>query len=258
MATPTVSLAPSLVPGAQLRELGTAISYVFKSLFERTEDAFKRVHLMKRDSHGQFMPFNIYNPNTETFTTSLNNSYIEDNDGNIYYDEPADMVAGKCAGLLAGVPLYTLGKIGWHVCKTPLQVVKVVLNTLVGMGQKLAAMELYGAVRELGNGCSQAVRETAEEIFEVVKAPLFGLGMEFAAVYGLVKPFHARYAVQKIEHAWYCGVSYKQDIRHDYDHSLMAFFAGIRDGKPWYLAYCFQIRGNTHNPKYHIIRREPV
>jgi hypothetical protein len=211
------------------------------SLCERTNAAFRRVHVEKKDENGNLKLYNVTDPDTgkavkDPATGKVKKksviTYIEDiRTGNLYLDEEAHVVAFKCFVLVFAIPFYTVGKMAWHLFKIPC-------------------------------GLFQSLEIVGNNLLEVVKAPLFGIGAELAAIGGIIKPYKFRTWEAIVENKWQNGVSYKEDFRkippRKGENCWQAFMKDIRQKRPLYLAYCFQVRGNVNDPRIHVIRRESL
>ena len=232
---------------------------------------FQRVHLQKKDAEGNIKTYYQKDKegryvldetgNYKTFNTL---SYIEDlKTGDLYLDESWDIVAVKCAAIALLVnPFYTLGKLSFYICKTPIEMTVITLDIIAKVGQQFAMCKFYEGCIEIRNGCSQLFDIAGDGLFEIVKIPIFSLSVELAAIYGMVKPYHGREFEALIEKAWQRGASYKDDFRNiparTGENCWQAFINDMQLAHPFYLAHCFQVRGNTHNPRIVVLRREPT
>jgi len=253
----------SLSPFDQFQQLLYSVGSVFNSLCERTDAAFQRVHVMKKDENGSIKLYDVKDKITgETNRTAIL-TYIEDvKTGELYMDEEAHVVAFKCALVVLGMPFYTLGKMVWHAVKTPLEIGALALNILAEAGSDFAQGKLYEGSTLLRKGLIQSSEKLGNGVYEIIKSPIFGIGAAFGGICGVIKPFRGRTIEARVENAWQNGVSHKNDFRNipprAGENCLQAFFKDVLDSRPFYLAHCFQIRGNTHDPSVTVIRRSPV
>jgi hypothetical protein len=245
---------------------------VVDALFERTDAAFRKVHVTKLDEQGKLKYYDVVDPNTGKVVKdpvtgkpkkNPEVTYIEDiRTGNLYLNEDARTVAFKCALLLLAIPFYTVGRMAWHLCKTPFAVGAVAFEALAKSGEQFARLKCSEGFKEMGRGLFKALDTAGDELFEVVKAPFFGLGAEFVAFCGIFKPHHFRGWEALIEKKWQNGASYKDDFRNiparKNENCLQAFVKDVREKRPFYLAYCFQVRGNVNDKRIQVIRRESL
>jgi hypothetical protein len=157
------------------------------------------------------------------------------------------------------LPIYVVGQLSWCTIKTAFEVGKTALDTLARVGQQLRQGEYCEGVTQVWRGLSQEMGILSHGLFEIIKAPLFGLGVELAALYGIFKPYHGRKFEAMIEKAWQQGASYKKDVRIEPHPCNKKNCWEDFDTRPFYLAYCFQVRGNVHDTqRISVIKREPL
>lgn len=266
----TAASTSYLTPSAQIQQLCNAITSLFGSLTESTDSAFQRVHVTKRDASGNIRFYEkketVIDPNTgasTVVTTQISDlTYIEDvKTGELYRDEPTYTVATKCSLTALGIPFYAIAKMGWHTAKTPLQIGSIAISAIGRVGQLFFSGNFCEAAKEAQREIVQIFEVLGTGLFEIVKAPLFALGCELAAIYGIFKPYHGRKFEALIENAWQQGVSQKLDFRNvaarPDENCLTAFFKYVRDSHPFYLAHCFQVRGSTRSPLVTVTARNP-
>lgn len=256
-----VSPAGRLSPYSQVQQFCSSLWSLANSVCESTDTAFRRVHVMKRGADGNIKLYDV-KVDGETRRVGVL-SYIEDiKTGNMYLDEPGYIVSFKCALIALGMPLYTTGKMAWHLFKTPIEITAIAIDTIVRVGQLLVRQRLQEGATEMRRGLFQIADTFGTGLFEIIKAPLFGLGMELAALYGIFKPHHGRKFEAMVESAWQKGASYKDDFRNipprENETCWEAFMKDIKEARPFYLAHCFQVRGNTAEPRVIVIRRDAL
>lgn len=241
----TVSSVDFLSPASQLEQLGAGIADFFQS------DEFRRVVVSKKDEHGNFKTYK----DNKTGEVKNTITYIENAlTGELYLDEPMEVIASKCATLAFAIPFFTVGKMIWYAVKTPLEIGAIALQVLAGLVRgecpplKERGIEM---LQTLGNG-----------LFEVVKAPFFGLAAEIAAIYGIFRPLPGRAIIARIEYGWQLGISYKNDCRDrlcfDQPNCWQAFLNDVTGDRAFYVARCFQVRGNVNDPRIVMIRRQAL
>ena len=252
-----------LTPFEQMQQFCSAIGSLLGSLCEKTESAFRRVHLMKKDADGNIKFYDVKNIETgETKKISVL-SYIEEIEtGDLQKDEPAHVVAQKCAWVALAIPFYTAGAMAWNAFKIPVEICSMLLDTLKKVGELLALQRLYEGAVEMRQGLMQIPGIIGDRLFEIVKAPIFGFGAEIASICGMIKPYRCRKIEALIESAWHGGASYKEDFRkipkRPDENCLEAFVKDAQLMRPFYLAHCFQVRGNVNDPDIEVIRRESL
>ncbi len=252
-----------LTPFAQMQQFCSAIGQLLGTLCEKTESAFRRVHLMKKDADGNIKFYDVKDQETgETKKISVL-SYIEEIEtGDLQKDEAQHVVAQKCAWLALGIPFYTVGAIAWNAFKIPVEICSMLSKTLKKVGEQLALQRLYEGAVEMRQGLLQIPGIIGDGLFEVVKAQLFGFGAEIVSLCGIIKPYRCRKIEALIESAWHGGVSYKEDFRkipkRPGENCLEAFVKDVQLMRPFYLAHCFQVRGNVNDPNIEVIRREAL
>lgn len=256
----TVSYAGNLSPYAQIEQYCTSLISVLPSLFESTDTAFRRVEVMKLDEHGDVRHFR-HRDATGRVRIVSSITYIEEvRTGDLYKNDSVNIVAMKCLMVVLATPIYTMGKICWYLCQTTIDVSAIVLDTLYKVGQEIVYGRLNESSVEMRHEFSQLSDAIGDGLFEIVKAPIFALGVELVALYGILKPYHGRKFEALIENAWQKGVSSKNDLRNipQKENCVEDLLQGIRDSRPLYLAYCFQVRGNLSNPSCRLISQESI
>lgn len=231
-------------PFSQLNEYFGTIRSIFTSVLESHNKAFIRVDEM-RDMDG----------NVKSYTTldDLDNEvrssrYIIDlKTRNYYSDEPDYILAVKCYLVAIVTPIYTMGKIAWHTCKMPIEITKIASATLLRASLYSLKCQYRFTAIVIQHGCWKIFDSLSIGLFEIIKAPLFGVGLELAALYGICKPYHGRKFVANIDRAWQRGYSFREDMRRIIrpgDSSMTTASSLCDRSNPFFLAYCFQPRGN--------------
>ena len=256
-----------LTPCAQIQQVCNAIGSLFSSLTESTDAAFKRVHVTKKDENGNIRLFDkkekVIDPQTGASRVVITKisvlTYIEDvKTGELYLDETPCIVSTKCALVTLVMPVYAVAKRGWHVLKTPLEIGCIAVETL----QHFFSGDVCEAAKRVPRKIIQIFEVLGTGLFEFIKAPLFMLGCELAAIYGIFKPYHGRKFEALIENAWQCGASHKLDFRkinaRPNENCLTAFVKDVLEPRPFHLAHCFQVRGSTRDPRVTVTSSSPL
>lgn len=255
-------------PCSQIQEFCSAIGSLLYSLVESTDSAFRRVTVEKKDEMGRTKSYNVASTEIDasgvakTVTRQVTQLiYVEDvKTGEMYVHESQIVVACKCACIAIGLPFYTIGTICWHAVKTPIEIAMTAYETIVQVGRDLAQCKLGESIKTMGLGIVQSVQQLGHGVYEIGKSPVFALGCEAAAIYGIFKPYHGRKFEAKIEKAWQQGASYKEDLRcipaRPGENCWTAFVTDIKKTPAFYLAHCFQVRGNVNEARVTVIKRE--
>ena len=262
MAT-TITHRGQLNSIAQNQQFCSSLSSALNRICKSTDSTFRRVHVMKRDEQGNIKLYNVKDKVTGESKTVNVLSYIEDIEtGSMQLDEPAYIISAKCALLILGVPLYTVGRMSWHLFKTHFEISMLIINTLKKASKPCAIERFYEAAVEMRRGLSQIPGMLGNGLFEIFKDVLLGAGAELASIYGVVRPYQGRWFEQIIEHHWQNGAHYKNDFRYvpprAGENCCEAFIKDVKDAHPCYLAHCFQIRNNVNNPHVVVIRRDAL
>ncbi len=251
-------------PSTQLDQCFNTLKAMLNSLCEKTEQAFNHVILMKRGSDGNIKFYPVKDPVTgnEIGKTEIL-TYIEDaKTHELYLNESAMDIRIKCALVAMGMPFYTLGIMGCFICKTPIEITSIACKALLQLSKQLLHGQCSVGFAEFRQRCHTCLESAKHGLFEVVKAPIFGFSAELAGLYGIFKPYHGKKFESQIEHAWQQGASYKEDFRkipsHDEDDCWKCFIKDIQESRPFYAAYCFQVRGSTDASRIVLIRRTPI
>jgi hypothetical protein len=258
----TVSSVPLLSPYSQLKQVAYSVGSLLLDLCERADAVFERVTVRKKDETGQFKTYDILqNDGTKVKADALN-YFREIKTGNLYLPEEDSVIRTKCALIALGMPFYTVGSMAINLVHSALKITAVAIDTFMHTLGKLFRGNFQEGGEILSKGVSLIGRTAGVCLFEVIKAPLFGVGCELAALYGIVKPHHGRKYEGLIENAWQQGVSYKLNegrVPHGPGDSCLQEFAKEKqEASSFYLAQCFQIRGNTNESRITVVSQEPL
>lgn len=273
MSSISSSNSPSsyLNPCAQIQQFCNSLCSIVGTVCESAHSAFGHVQVIKYDEQGNIKFYNkkekVLDPDTgqTKFVTKKESirTYIEDlKTGKLYMDEEWYVVSMKCAAIALGMPFFTIGVMSWQLAKTPIQVAIIAIKTITEVGKLFCSGQCHEALKECGRGAAQVAETVGTGLYEIVKAPLFGLGCELAAIYGVFKPFHGRKIESDIEYAWQHGASFKEDFRlipaRPDEDCLTAFVKDIQSDHPFFLAHCFQARGNVNDRCFAVVGRSPL
>lgn len=262
----SVSSAQILDPFSQLNQCFSTLASMVGSVFTSSENDFVRTTVKKRNDRGNFKVIDVFDAQLKKKVPFSDFTYIEDTKtGNLYKDEPENVIASKCAGIVLALPFFTLGKVIWHICKTPFEITRIALDMLSKIGPQLMRCRFYEVAMNIKQGCWEMLNTMTTGLFEIVKAPLFFVAVELAALYGIIRPYYGRKFEALLEEAWQQGISFKKDFRftpaggkkEGLDCISEGCVQGLFETEPhaFYLAHCFQVRGNTSSPKIEVLRR---
>jgi hypothetical protein len=259
----TTAISATLDPCSQFQVLSAAFGSLVNSATESSDTAFRTVQVKKKDADGNIKFYEkkevVTDPQTGAQTTTTRRfdtlTYIEHvHSGDLYKDEPWYLVSIKCACLAFALPFYGLGKIAWHVIKIPLQIIDIASESFAKIAERFKEGLCMEGINEIGHFFYQEISIFAADVFEIAKVPIFTIGCEIAAIYGIIKPYHGRRFEAMMEHAWQNGISYKKDQRTGPSQNEEGCFPCVRENNPCYMARCFQSRGNTHDPRIILVR----
>jgi hypothetical protein len=258
-----VTQAARLSPVSQVQHVFSSVCSLLSMLCEKTDSVFRRVYVMKKDDNGNIKLYNVKDKETSTTRKVGVLSYVENiKTGEIQLDEPSHVIAIKCALLVLAIPFYTVGKMAWYASKTPFEITALAMDTLTKSGEQFVIGRCYEGIVEMRRGISQIPEMFGNGLFEIIKAPIFGLVAELASISGIFKPYYGRMIEAIIEQAWQQGASYKDDFRNVLpragENCWDAFVKDVHDAHPFYLAHCFQVRGNVHDARIVVVRREAL
>jgi hypothetical protein len=223
------------------------------------EPAFESVAISKLHRNGQVKVYEIINPVTgEKSQQTIRKAILDRTTGDLYLDEKEYVVRAKCLAIMLGMPFYTLSTIGWHLTKLPIVVAVVAFDALKQIPSRWCDLTLNAAWNGFREKVYQITVLSAKEVFEVVKAPFYFIAAECAACVGVVNPYLGRKWVGKVEYSWQNQRSYKEDFRkipaRPDESCWEAFVTDLIQSRAFYLAYCFQVRGNLSDKNVRLIR----
>jgi hypothetical protein len=242
------------------------LSAELPSYFKRTDETFCRVYVNKLDEQG--------NPRIINRTTDLDTGevtptgpefcFIENiHNGQIYLDEPGFVIAVKCALVFFAVPLFTAGTMLWHVHQIFRSIGLIARNVFNTARRDFVLGRYFEAAQILDREIKPLPGILKERILAIIKAPFFGLGLEIAALAGMIRPLHGREYVGMILKAWHNGATYKNNIckvlLREKDINYTTLSRDIHSGDEFFLAYCFLDRGNVKtDPRFKVLCHGPI
>ena len=233
-------------PSYPLKLFFSDIKTALCSCMKKTDELFSRVHVdkVKWGSH-------------------VNQTYIKDiQTGDLYYDEPLNAIREKCLAISIVVPFYAIGFVMWYLYQT-VRSTAIIAQKIFQETHELFNDQKYFQVAQITNNAVQLLFEDLKQRWwYILLTPCFTLAIELVAFCALFKPYSMRKIEAMLEKAWHGGVSYTRDIRkitgiYNMTRSdCMAYLREIHRDRVFYLAYCFQARGNVSEVK--VIKTEPL
>jgi len=158
-----------------------------------------------------------------------------ENTGNFYKPDTISSVSAKCLGVALMNPIYTVARIMYHAVKIIVDFVRLIFVKIADFSKDLETEGFCGALtKNLKDFFIEVIFKTAGNVWEIVRAPIYGVGVQIAAFEGIFDdPYKARDHIAKIESTWNHEKDRHEDIRH-----------GLKEGDAFFGAYCFQPVGN--------------
>lgn len=183
---------------------------------------------------------------------------LEKSTGDLYglsrNPDPAQKIAWKSAGMCVATPVYALGMIGVALVRVVSHVFSIAIEIIKDLPLNLRQKRIFSTLGTIFFKVAwEAPIGIVKEIERIVKAPLFAIGMMFAALYATISPLEGRKWLGKIELEWHENNSYKKDFRYGRSQKewdklpFSEILKEARDGKILYLGYCMQKHGNIND-----------
>lgn len=163
--------------------------------------------------------------------------------------EPPVGIALKCAGIFVATPFYMLGVMGVNALKIIVDISSIFWRIIPQFIEEFSTKKCIAAMGNFFMSINWDLPHAImQDIWRVVRSPLYAGGMALACVYGIVSPYEGRKWISKIEGLWH-EASYKMDFRLGMSkkYSLTQFISDIAKGKILFLAWCMQKRGNIND-----------
>lgn len=176
--------------------------------------------------------------------------YIKDTStGDIYWSDDRSTVAGKCCLIFIGNIAATFVRCTYYFLKPTWKIPQIVMKAFAD----LAKIFSENTCQTLGDF---AIRVTiklplslVKSVVGIARSIISGVLVELAIFAIFKDPYDARKYIAKIEYAMNLGYSYKVSIPNQFancdgNSSFSEIHKMIRKTKSFYLAWCFQPRGN--------------
>jgi hypothetical protein len=200
-----------------------------------TAHFWQPVTVLTKDRDGNY----IMDKTTHTFKQTV---YMMDTrTGDLYWNETRESLTWKCKKVIAAAPFHATF-IAFR------NTVRIFTDTLILAASPLYRKDLKGFATALTDTIPKAV---ATDVRRVVQTPFLYIAIVFQAAYGVIDdPNEARKYEAPFEYQVQGEVSYKQDVfQGKTDGSQFARIQAfmkymVSDDHAFYLAWCFQVRGN--------------
>jgi hypothetical protein len=242
-------IMPSSYPIAQLvKDLSSELPYYF----DKCEATFRRVHVKKFDEFGNERVITFTNLDTgEVRKLGPVFDYVENiRTGQIYFDDKENtrfVLAVKCMLVFFCAPFYTLGAMLWNAHQILRSIGIVARNVFHAAREDFAYERFFDATRLLYREIKPFPKIVKDRCWEIVKAPIYGVCVQIAALSGMIRPLHGRQYIGMILKAWHHGASYKESVFKELvkekNMDWNFFWNEIHSGKEFFLAHCFLERG---------------
>lgn len=239
MAAISSSIPSLLGPLEQLKGFGSAIGTELRDLCQKTDVVFHRVDVCKLDNNGDIKHYEIKNEETKKKWDITVISYIVDSKtGDLYLDEDWYVITFKCFCILLINPIFSTLTALWELSRLAVLTKRTI--------ERLSEQNDGEPRKELVDNLLKAV-------FDVVKIPVFSSGIELAAFYGIFHPYQGRRMGAAIESAWHGGIDYKVG-----ELASECSADDLVENRPFYLARCFQKRGNLNQERVVLLDEFPL
>jgi hypothetical protein len=173
-------------------------------------------------------------------------------------DDSSFAIKTKCFFLLGINPIYTSVYMTWHLVKAAVHTVRMSMDTVKKISQTRHEHKLEESVGTFFKGFLWDLPQVVGfDLFNVVRAPLYGLGVELACAYGMVNSNEGRKWEAWVERKWHRNISWRHDWRMmrtpESEGIIKAPLKDIKLAKVCYEAFCFQVKDNIKNPRFHIV-----
>lgn len=179
-------------------------------------------------------------------------TYIEEiSTGDLYnsYDSPS-FIAQKAFRLLFGIPFYMAAVMCANLVKIITSTVNIIFRVVFEFAKTWNDKGAIEAFATVFYALSWEIPTTlANNIWRIIKAPLYAVALCLATPYALLSPYEGRKWIAKVESSWHEGTDYRNDYCYLTDHtcsekSRPTMIKGILAGKIYFLALCMQPIGN--------------
>ncbi len=202
-----------------------------------SDPVWKEIVVLKRDENGEYI-LDQKTGKPQQF------KYIENTrSGELFWSESQCDVATKCGLIAGGVIFYTLAVMFWNLIKIPIDIVKMACTIICKVGKEISEKGAGEAWQTILKDLQVLGGQLAEDMWQVVSAPIFSAMISAAGVGGIFSPYHFRDLIAKLENAQQGGRSYKLDMREAKKPAELSCDEVLHE-RPFYLAWCFQVRGH--------------
>lgn len=149
----------------------------------------------------------------------------DNNTGETYNKDSANIIRAKCAGIAignifvtVGVTVYQFGKMIWDICRIFVMTIVNFVKELIASCKGQESVFFPGEQASVGNAFKGWGKgwfvdlpvEAGIDFWHFIRAPLIGVGIELAVIYGVADPYNARKMAGKLEKARNNGVPFEE------------------------------------------------
>lgn len=185
--------------------------------------------------------------------------------GDLYLPETTQVVAIKCMALAFGTIFYIPALMVINAAKIFTDVANIALRTLMEFGQN---WKQRGPVEAFATIFFAVTWEAPATVFgdicRIAKAPLHGMGMIYAGLYGIFSPYEGRKWFARIERSLHEGATIKDDLRYypmvkgTTAEEIADVWNRLQSGNILFSGFCMQPIGNLRDKASHLNRFERI
>ena len=220
---------------------------------------WQQVTLTKRDAAGKII---------ESGNTSRHFEYLmEAKTGDLYLYEQAGSIETKsaiamksCGIFMAALPYGALVMFA-NLVNMAMDIAKIAWRVLKDFGETWKNKGVFDALFSIVFAVVwEMPKSVLVNMWRIVRAPFYALGVQFAAALGIFSPYEGRRMIGMIEREWHDGLTFKDDFRMGKDERFLnaedcekycgdcgTCFTQIKGGTVLFLGWCMQVRGNIHD-----------
>lgn len=234
-------------------------------------NAFHKVTVERRLSNGEWDQGVVRLEDGSSIQKKNRYEYLQNvHSGEFFFPDSPQLVAFKCFEIAVVAPLYTLVRMVFHLCRIVYLIGKIVYESIASFvdAMKRGEDSCRAFVDHVLADCPLRILTEAVglQLWEVIKAPYFGLGLFIAACEGFMHdPYKAKTEIALIERHWNDGKTRHHDwrVQEVIHHGC---FQGILNADAFFLAFCMQPIGSCEQfvvssdnrtlEKYKIVKRD--
>lgn len=263
--------SPPLITGIGnvINALVTPISALFQRVFSVAQldvkDAvWERVLVKKINTDGSFYKY-IDEKGKVSSDDALFEYVVHNQSGTLYLDESLGAVCFKCVIIAFVNPVFAAIRMLWHASRVVMDITAIAANSMKEYLRLRSLPHAEAALIELKKSTFHSITSSIKEnIWRIVSAPIFALGVEIGAFIGLFAPYEGRAFIGEMERLsqdgrgvkdYYCSID---DCLSGNISNLSDYVKKLMKKEVCFLAFCFQPRGTLDPDKFHIEKRLPI